>query len=191
MATTVSSFVFSGANSRFLLSHPIDSSRPLPLHRLRLQSRCAIATSYSPAPSVLYRCSRKKIIRSFKEETSVPEAAAEGEDASSSPQDIADETVSVPVSPSDALTMFFRAEGTMNDALIPQVTKALEFKYLQEIEGISDLKVQVAESMASVELTKQTVIQATGVASSLVETIQGSGFKLQTLNLSFKDGEDL
>ncbi|CAH9088873.1 unnamed protein product [Cuscuta epithymum] len=186
MATTVSSFVFSGANSRFLLSHPIDSSRPLPLHRLRLQNRCAIATFYSPAPSMLYRCSRKKIIRSFKEETSVPEAAAEGEDASSSPQAIADETVSVPVSPSDALTMFFRAEGTMNDALIPQVTKALE-----EIEGISDLKVQVAESMASVELTKQTVIQATGVASSLVETIQGSGFKLQTLNLSFKDGEDL
>ncbi|CAH9067924.1 unnamed protein product [Cuscuta europaea] len=82
--------------------------------------------------------------------------------------------------------MFFRAEGTMNDASIPQVTKALE-----EIEGISDLKVQVVESMASVELTKQTAIQATGVASSLVETIQGSGFKLQTLNLSFKDIEDL
>lgn len=38
-----------------------------------------------------------------------------------------------------------------------------------------------------VQLEKQTTIQATGVASSLVETIQGLGFKLQTLNLSFDD----
>lgn len=37
------------------------------------------------------------------------------------------------------------------------------------------------------QLEKQTTIQATGVASSLVETIQGLGFKLQTLNLSFDD----
>ncbi|PHT43011.1 26S protease regulatory subunit 7 [Capsicum baccatum] len=34
------------------------------------------------------------------------------------------------------------------------------------------------------QLTKKTTIQATGVASSLVETIQGLGLKLQTLNLS-------
>lgn len=40
-----------------------------------------------------------------------------------------------------------------------------------------------------VQLEKQTTIQATGVASSLVETIQGLGFKLQTLNLSFDDEE--
>ena len=39
------------------------------------------------------------------------------------------------------------------------------------------------------QLTKQTTVQATGVVSSLVELIQGSGFKLQTLNLSFVDGE--
>ena len=39
------------------------------------------------------------------------------------------------------------------------------------------------------QLEKQTTVQATGVASSLVETIQGSGFKLQTLNLSFDDEE--
>lgn len=38
-----------------------------------------------------------------------------------------------------------------------------------------------------VQLEKQTTIQATGVASGLVETIQGLGFKLQTLNLSFDD----
>jgi len=40
-----------------------------------------------------------------------------------------------------------------------------------------------------VQLKKQTTVQATGVASGLVETIQGSGFKLQTLNLSFEDEE--
>jgi hypothetical protein len=38
-----------------------------------------------------------------------------------------------------------------------------------------------------VQLEKQTTIQATGVASGLVKTIQGLGFKLQTLNLSFDD----
>lgn len=39
-------------------------------------------------------------------------------------------------------------------------------------------------------MEKQTTIQATGVASGLVETIQGLGFKLQTLNLSFDDDDD-
>lgn len=41
------------------------------------------------------------------------------------------------------------------------------------------------------QLTKLTTIQATGVASGLVETIQGAGFKLQTLNLSFEDQEEV
>lgn len=41
------------------------------------------------------------------------------------------------------------------------------------------------------QLNKQTTVQATGVASSLVEIIQGAGFKLQTLNLSFDDEEDI
>ena len=40
-----------------------------------------------------------------------------------------------------------------------------------------------------IQLKKQTTVQATGVASGLLETIQGSGFKLQTLNLSFEDEE--
>ncbi|XP_048626165.1 uncharacterized protein LOC125593843 isoform X2 [Brassica napus] len=78
------------------------------------------------------------------------------------------ETVSVPVSPSDMLTMFF-----------------------QDIDGVSNLKVQVSEGVAVVELSKQTTVQATGVASSLVETIQGAGFKLQTLNLSFEDEDEV
>ncbi|KAI4366637.1 hypothetical protein MLD38_022491 [Melastoma candidum] len=95
-------------------------------------------------------------------------------------------TVSVPVSPSDTLTMFFQAEGVMSDSAVGTVAKALE-----GTEGITDLKVQIVEGIGSVELTKQTTIQATGVASSLVETIQGAGFKLQTLNLSFDDQEEV
>lgn len=128
-----------------------------------------------------------RIVRSVEEETQIiPEEQQRGEEevetSSSSPDQPA---VSVPVSPSDILTMFFQAEGVMNEATAPTVTKALE-----ETEGITNLKVKVVEGIASVELTKQTTVQATGVASSLVETIQGSGFKLQTLNLSFEDEED-
>jgi copper chaperone CopZ len=96
------------------------------------------------------------------------------------------ETVSVPVSPSDMLTMFFQADGTLNEAAIPNVTRAL-----QDIDGVSNLKVQVSEGVAVVELLKQTTVQATGVASNLVETIQGAGFKLQTLNLSFEDDDEV
>lgn len=90
--------------------------------------------------------------------------------------------VVVPISPSDTLTMLFQAEGTLNETAVPPLTKALE-----ETEGVKNLKVNVFEGLATLELEKQTTIQATGVASSLVETIQGLGFKLQTLNLSFDD----
>ncbi|KAF9625707.1 hypothetical protein IFM89_026287 [Coptis chinensis] len=99
---------------------------------------------------------------------------------------VSEQPVSVPVSPSDILTMFFQAEGAMDESIVPRVTKALE-----EVEGISDVNVRVLEGIASVELKKQTTVQATGVASNLVEVIQGSGFKLQTLNLSFEDEEDI
>ncbi|CAI9763221.1 unnamed protein product [Fraxinus pennsylvanica] len=119
-----------------------------------------------------------------EEQTLVAEAEAEASPPPAAAT--AEQTVSVPVSSSDALTMFFQAEGSMIDAAIPIVTKALE-----ELEGISFLKVQVREGIASVKLRKQTTVQATGVASSLVEIIQGSGFKLQTLNLSFQDEEDM
>ncbi|XP_073157512.1 uncharacterized protein [Henckelia pumila] len=123
------------------------------------------------------KCNSRRPTRSRalaeEEETLVPEAAT------------TDQTVSVSISPSDVLNMFFQAEGAMADAAIPSVTKALEV-----VEGITDLKVQIIEGIASVELTKQTTVQATGVASNLVEIIQGSGFKLQTLNLSFQDEED-
>lgn len=96
----------------------------------------------------------------------------------------AEQNVAIPVSPSEKLIMFFQAEGTMSDAAIPAVTQSLE-----GTEGISDLKVQISEGIASVELTKKTTIQATGVASALLEAVQGAGFKLQTLNLSFEDDE--
>ncbi|MCL7024268.1 hypothetical protein MKW94_029703 [Papaver nudicaule] len=121
-------------------------------------------------------------IRAVEEETLVSET--ETETASTTVEEEAS-PVSVPVSPSDLLTMFFQAEGTMSEGDVPKVISALE-----EVEGVSDLQVRIVESIASVELSKQTTVQATGVASNLVEVIQGSGFKLQTLNLSFKDEED-
>ncbi|KAG2245297.1 hypothetical protein Bca4012_024181 [Brassica carinata] len=117
--------------------------------------------------------------------SSVGEGGGEGV-AVADEQQQQQETVSVPVSPSDMLTMFFQADGTLNEAAIPNVTKAL-----QDIDGVSNLKVQVSEGVAVVELSKQTTVQATGVASSLVETIQGAGFKLQTLNLSFEDQDEV
>ncbi|KAE8691543.1 Polynucleotidyl transferase, ribonuclease H-like superfamily protein, putative isoform 1 [Hibiscus syriacus] len=109
-------------------------------------------------------------------------SSEEGETAVAEQQD----SVSVPVSPSDTLRMYFQADGMLNDAEIPKVTKALEGP-----EGVSNLKVQVLEGIGTVELTKQTTVQASGVASNLVELIQGAGFKLQTLNLSFDDEEDV
>ncbi|WCJ20912.1 Heavy metal transport/detoxification superfamily protein [Euphorbia peplus] len=117
------------------------------------------------------------------EDTLIPQQETEQEQPE---QEQEQQTVSVPVSPSDTLTMYFQAEGMMNEASIPAVTTAL-----QGTDSIADLKVRVVEGIASVELTKQTTVQATGVASSLVELIQGAGFKLQTLNLSFADEEDV
>ncbi|XP_020206994.1 uncharacterized protein LOC109792023 [Cajanus cajan] len=122
---------------------------------------------------------KKRVVKAVEEETQ-QEFAAESEQPSTSEA----QPVVVPISPSDTLTMFFQAEGTMNETSIPALTKALE-----DTEGVTDLKVQLAEGLAIVELKKQTTVQATGVASGLVETIQGSGFKLQTLNLSFEDEE--
>ncbi|KAK1307645.1 hypothetical protein QJS10_CPA09g01891 [Acorus calamus] len=124
-----------------------------------------------------------KTIRALAgEETLAP---VEGEGGEVAVAEEENQTVSVPVSPSDMLTMFFKAEGTMSESSVASVTSALE-----GTEGVSDLKVQVVEGIASVELAKQTTVQATGVASSLVEIIQGAGFKLQTLHLSFEDEED-
>lgn len=39
------------------------------------------------------------------------------------------------------------------------------------------------------QLVKQTNIQATGVASSLVEIIEQAGFKMQALSLGFDDDD--
>ncbi|KAK4393030.1 GPI ethanolamine phosphate transferase 1, partial [Sesamum angolense] len=77
-----------------------------------------------------------------EEEALVPEEETAPPPASAAP----DQPVSVAISPSDVLTMFFQAEGTMTDSAIPAVAKALE-----EVEGITDLKVQVLEGIASVE----------------------------------------
>ncbi|KAL0918332.1 hypothetical protein M5K25_010336 [Dendrobium thyrsiflorum] len=130
-----------------------------------------------PSRSLQKKIVLKRIVRAVAEEETL---ASEAE-----PTPSAEQAVTVPVSPSDLLTMFFKAEGTMDDTAISKLSNALEGK-----EGVGDLKVQNLEGIASVELTQQTTVQATGVASNLVEIIQSAGFKLQTLSLSFEDEED-
>ncbi|MCO5555928.1 hypothetical protein L7F22_009472 [Adiantum nelumboides] len=94
---------------------------------------------------------------------------------------VAEEAEAV-VAPPSGLTMNLKVEGTLADSLIPKVTEILK-----SVEGVSNLKVYTSEGVATVELEKQTSIQATGEASSLLEKIQGEGFKLQNLNISFDD----
>lgn len=89
------------------------------------------------------------------------------------------------VSQSDKLTMFFKADGTIAESLVMKVTQALE-----ALEDVSDVKVETLEGITTVELVKQTTVQATGVASGLVEMLLGMDFKLQSLCLSFEDEED-
>ncbi|TVU18848.1 hypothetical protein EJB05_34963, partial [Eragrostis curvula] len=90
-----------------------------------------------------------------------------------------------PAYTSDSLILYFKAEGTMEERAIPKITESLE-----AMEGVKDLEVLIEEGIASVVLTKETTVQATGVASNLVEAIQGAGFKLQTLSLSFDDFDE-
>ncbi|CAL5094278.1 unnamed protein product [Urochloa decumbens] len=90
-----------------------------------------------------------------------------------------------PAYTSDSLILYFKAEGIMEERAIPKITETL-----QGMEGVKDLEVLIEEGIGSVVLTKETTVQATGVASNLVEAIQGAGFKLQTLSLSFDDFDE-
>nr|CAB3465606.1 unnamed protein product [Digitaria exilis] len=90
-----------------------------------------------------------------------------------------------PAYTSDSLILYFKAEGTMDERAIPKITETL-----QAMESVKDLEVLIEEGIGSVVLTKETTVQATGVASNLVEAIQGAGFKLQTLSLSFDDFDE-
>ncbi|KAM3363933.1 hypothetical protein P3S68_018787 [Capsicum galapagoense] len=191
---SVSAFSICRAKSDSQIPHSCSSivtPQFFPVQFLRFQSNRGIFDGYACSASLVkakvpLRSSSTRLWSSTEEDGTTTAVEEEEAEASAAPTSTSGQTVSVPVSPSDVLTMFFQAEGTMNEAAITSVTNALE-----DIEGITGLKVQVVEGIASVELTKQTTIQATGVASSLVETIQGSGFKLQTLNLSFQDEEDI
>ncbi|XP_061369741.1 uncharacterized protein LOC133312539 [Gastrolobium bilobum] len=171
------------------------------LHSIRLCSTTIPTTSspslafcnfpFRPLCSILKAQTTKNrgvcVAKAVEEETqlaSQQEEVSTESEQQQQPLTSEQQPVVVPISPSDTLTMFFQAEGALNETAIPALTKALE-----ETEGVTDLKVQLVEGLATLELKKQTTVQATGVASSLVETIQGSGFRLQTLNLSFEDEE--
>lgn len=96
-----------------------------------------------------------------------------------------EQQLSAVVSQSDKLTMIFKADGTITETLVGKVSQAL-----QALEDVSDVKVETLEGITTVELVKQTTVQATGVASGLVEMLLGMDFKLQSLCLSFEDEED-
>ncbi|XP_076938550.1 uncharacterized protein LOC143606782 isoform X2 [Bidens hawaiensis] len=133
---------------------------------LRLSNRCiTIPNSYPNLLISQKRLSSLNKIRLSAAEEEPPVVVQEEElESSSSSQGEPEATVAVPVSRSDMLTMFFK-----------------------ETDDVSNLRVQVLEGIAGVELKKKTTVQATGVASNLVEILQNSGFKLQTLSLSFDD----
>lgn len=82
----------------------------------------------------------------------------------------------------DELLLYFKAEGTLSEAAIPRVTKALE-----ACEGVDNVRVTVLEGCATAECTKASTVQAAAVSSSLVEALQGAGFGLQTVSLGFND----
>lgn len=96
-----------------------------------------------------------------------------------------EQQLSAVVSQSDKLTMIFKADGTITESLVGKVSQTL-----QALEDVSDVKVETLEGITTVELVKQTTVQATGVASGLVEMLLGMDFKLQSLCLSFEDEED-
>ncbi|WOK99073.1 hypothetical protein Cni_G07785 [Canna indica] len=178
-----SSISYRGALPRSLCpSPPLISLPPLPSPPLRL------SVFVSPSKPFLASWRPVGAVADGEAEQPEEEQSAERDVAGSVMEEAAEEgtTVAIPVMPSDMLTMLFQAEGTMDESAIPAVMMALE-----GLEGVSDLSVRVAEGIATVELTKQTTVQTAGVASNLVEIIQGTGFKLQSLNLSFEDEEDV
>ncbi|XP_057447504.1 uncharacterized protein LOC130739269 [Lotus japonicus] len=165
------------------------------LHSIRLSSP---PSSTPSSPSLAFctfplhpRCSplkawtvKNRLFRVAKAVEGEEEVSTTESEPPQQPSTSEQQPVVVPISPSDTLTMLFQAEGILNETAVPALTKALE-----ETDGVTNLRVHLFEGLASLELEKQTTVQATGVASSLVETIQGLGFKLQTLNLSFDDAE--
>uniref|UniRef100_A0A2P2KAB6 Uncharacterized protein n=1 Tax=Rhizophora mucronata TaxID=61149 RepID=A0A2P2KAB6_RHIMU len=117
-------------------THEIPShSLTLPARNVHFQSH-GVANSFIPL-TLLNNRTRKESktssfygirrLRSVGEETQPPEEETEQQEAQVQEQE-EQQTVSVPVSPSDTLTMHFQAEGTMDDTAIPAVTAALKVK---------------------------------------------------------------
>ena len=143
-------------------THLLRSATAAPLLpcRASLQLSCAAGGAVARSRR---RSGRLEVVRAATAEVAEPPAAAGGYTT-------------------ESLILYFKAEGTMEERAIPKITQALE-----AVDGVSDLEVLIEEGIGSVVLTKETTVQATGVASNLVEAIQGAGFKLQTLSLSFED----
>ncbi|XP_002968622.2 uncharacterized protein LOC9631577 [Selaginella moellendorffii] len=82
----------------------------------------------------------------------------------------------------EKLVMMLKAEGSMPDVSIPIVQSSLE-----AMEDVSDVRITTFEGLTSISLTKKTIIQATNVASEIVDTMEKAGFRMHTLNLAIDD----
>ncbi|THG08483.1 hypothetical protein TEA_020870 [Camellia sinensis var. sinensis] len=139
MASSTSISGFSSLNSICSSKSHIHSSlsSSFPLGSLHRQSHGS-SVNRNPTFALVLNNNKfqrwRNMVRSVVEETLVPEETDQ---------------------PVSALTMFFQAEGTMNEAAIRTVTNALE-----ETEGIANLKVQVVEGIASVEGSKIRISSA-------------------------------
>nr|DAD31028.1 TPA_asm: hypothetical protein HUJ06_009879 [Nelumbo nucifera] len=106
-------YSFCRTNNCFLISN--STSLTTSVHCLRLGTNRVSSRSlhFTRKKNTEFRR-----IRSVTEETLVPEEQKE--------ETPVDQPVSIPVSPSDMLSMFFQAEGIMDESAIPTVAKALE-----------------------------------------------------------------
>ncbi|GJP55597.1 hypothetical protein CLOM_g14546 [Closterium sp. NIES-68] len=138
------------------------------------------ATALRPCAAVGASPSRRseRLQQRFQTAAAAEEAAADV----AAEADVAVTEEEVEYVGNDELVMYFKAEGALPEPSVAKVTKALE-----AVEGVHNVKVTVLEGCATVELTKLTTVQETGVASGLVEVIQGAGFSMQTLSLAFDE----
>ncbi|KAL0424302.1 UNVERIFIED_CONTAM: hypothetical protein Sradi_0965000 [Sesamum radiatum] len=151
MASASACSSISTSNSSFL--PPTSSVSPLHFHFTTINSHClfknfAVACTSSGVNFHKHSLLRPSKLKAVAEEQGI--LVPEQEQSPPPAGDASGPTASVAVSPADVLTMFFQAEGTMNDSAIPAVTNALE-----GIEGITDLKVRVLEGIASVEVVSE------------------------------------
>ncbi|XP_062106789.1 ankyrin repeat domain-containing protein EMB506, chloroplastic-like [Humulus lupulus] len=189
MATLSLSALHSISTRKPIFSFVVPSSSPvaIPCRNTRLRSygvagssRCWIAltanSNKSRGVTKVRSVEEETLVLEQEEEQATTQQEGEGEAASPSEQ----QAVSVPVSASDTLTMFYQADGTMSEAGIPRVVDALE-----QIQGVSNLKVNVIEGIASVEIMASscTMVTCTPYQLPLCSTVGSSRWSTNFLRV--------